>query len=133
MKGQLFMVAIVFLIGMVFVVQQALFTYSSIDVSQPFNARGGGLFRDMVGIVNQTIKDTYYCNETRDSFQDRLDDIKTLFLAEHGREYSIEFTYSLNCSAWSNAQPSPSPLRITISVTSRGSDTRGTFDFYHKQ
>ncbi len=130
-KGQLFLVAVVFMIGVVFAVQQSLFQYSTIEMAEAFGTRHVDLLDNMVGVVNATIRNTYYCNETKDSFQQRLEKLKTSLLEEHGREYSIEIAYSLNCSNWFNAQPNPSPLRITISVSGEGKEARGTFDFYH--
>lgn len=130
-KGQLFLVAVVFMIGVVFAVQQSLFQYSTIEMAQAFASRHVNLYGNIVDEVNATVRNTYYCNETKDSFQQRIEKLKTSFLEEHGREYSIEIVYALNCSNWFSAPPNPSPLRITISVSGEGKDARGTFDFYH--
>lgn len=130
-KGQLFLVSIVFLIGMIFIVQQALFQYSTIEMSKPFANRDAELFGNIVGVVNRTIAETYYCNETKDSFGIRMEDIKTSFLEEHGREYSIAIDYDLNCTRWlSTSSP---PLWLSVSLTSQGRNTRGTFNMYHSQ
>jgi len=128
-KGQLFLVAIVFLVGMIFIVQQALFQYSEIDITEPFRTMDVQIFNNILSALNQTIRETYYCNETKDSFQNRLDDLKTSFQEEYGLTYSIEMLYALNCSNW-NSQSS-SPLTITIAVSGQGRDTRGTYSFYH--
>jgi hypothetical protein len=130
-KGQLFLVAVVFLIGMLFVVQQALFQYSAIDMTKPFEARDAELFGNIVGMVNATINNTYYCNETKDSFASRIEKIKMSFLEEHGREYSIEIAYVLNCTGWLASPPSPAPLSLDVSITSQGRNTRGSFKLYH--
>lgn len=132
-KGQLFLIAIVFMIGMIFIIQQALFQYSSIEMSEPFEREDVELFSNMVEIVNETIKETYYCNETKDSFENKMEEMKMLFLEEHGRVYSIEIIYALNCSNWNNLPPDLGPLKITISIASLGRDTRGTYEFYHEQ
>lgn len=131
-KGQLFLVAIVFMVGMIFVVQQALFQYSTIKMSEPFERKDAGLFNGMVEVVNKTIRETYNCNETKDSFEDKMEELKISLLEEHGRIYSIEIIYDLNCSNWNNIPPDPGPLKIMISVASLGSDTRGNFEFYHE-
>ncbi|MFH1236852.1 MAG: hypothetical protein V1648_00390 [Candidatus Aenigmatarchaeota archaeon] len=128
-KGQLFLVSIVFLIGMIFIVQQALFQYSTIEMSKPFANRDAELFGNIIGVVNRTIVEAYYCNETKDSFGTRMDDIKTSFLEEHGREYSIEIKYDLNCTRWLSS--SRAPLWLSVSLTSQGRNTRGTFSMYH--
>lgn len=131
-KGQLFIVAIVFLIGMIFTVQQALFQYSSIDMAKPFQARDSELFDNIIGMVNGTISETHYCNETKDSFALRIEKIKSSFLEEHGREYSIEIAYKLDCARWLAASP-PAPLSLDVSITSQGRNTRGAFELYHIQ
>lgn len=130
-KGQLFLIAIVFLIGMIFVVQQSLFQYSSVEMSKPFEIRDIDLFINVVNMVNETIKETYNCNETKDSFENRVEDMKTYLIEEQGRVYSFEIVYDLNCTQWLNTPPDPAPLLMTISVSSLGRDTRGTYEFYH--
>ncbi len=132
-KGQLFLVAIVFLIGLIFVIQQALFQYSSIEISEPFQRRDIELLNNMLETVNETIKKTYICNETKDSFENKMEELKASLLEEHGRVYSIEIGYVINCSNWNNSPPNPSPLNMTVSVSGLGRDTRGTFEFYHGQ
>jgi hypothetical protein len=129
-KGQLFLVAIVFLVGMIFIVQQALFQYSEVDITEPFMAMDVRIFNNILSGLNQTIRETYYCNETKDSFENRLEDLKTSFQEEYGRTYSIEMLYALNCSNWGKTPPN-NPLTITIAVSGQGRDTRGTYTFYH--
>ncbi|MEE9323659.1 MAG: hypothetical protein V3U72_03865 [Candidatus Aenigmarchaeota archaeon] len=131
-KGQLFLVAIVFMIGMIFVIQQTLFQYSSVEMSRPFVGRDVETLNNIIEAVNETIRETYYCNGTKDSFEDRISEMKISFLEEHGRAYSMDILYDLDCSNWNNLPPGPSPLEITISVISSGMDTRGTFEFYHE-
>ncbi|UCC91396.1 MAG: hypothetical protein JSV39_03730 [Candidatus Aenigmatarchaeota archaeon] len=130
-KGQLFLIAIVFLIGLIFVIQQALFQYTSIEMSEPFEERGAEIFGNIIEVVNKTIRETHSCNETKDSFENNMEEIKISFLKEHGKAYSIEISYDLDCSKWNNAPPNPGPLKITLSVTGMNKDTRGTYEFYH--
>ena len=131
-RGQLFLIAIVFMIGMIFVIQQALFQYSSIEMSEPFERNDIEIFNSMVEAVNKTITETHSCNETKDSFKDRMEEMKVSLLDEHGRgAYSIEINYDLDCLKWNNLPPNPGPLKITISIASLGRDTRGTYEFYH--
>jgi hypothetical protein len=132
-KGQLFLVAIVFMIGLIFVIQQALFQYTSIEMSQPFQGSDIELLKNMLETVNETIRETYSCNETKDSFENKLEELKTSLLEEHGRVYSIEIAYVLNCLNWDNSPPNPGPLNMTISVSALGRDTRGSSEFYHVQ
>jgi hypothetical protein len=130
-KGQMFIVSVIFLIGMVFVVQQALFSYSEIDMSSPFEIRDGEVFGNMADVVNKTITGSYSCNGTKDSFNERMEKLKASFLEEYGREYAVEILYTLDCSRWSNAPPDPAPLALSLDISRQGRDTRGTFQLYH--
>jgi hypothetical protein len=132
-KGQMFIVSVVFLIGMIFVVQQALFNYSSIDMASPYSVRDEEIFANILGVVNRTMAETHFCNETKDGFSMRMERLKASLLEEFGREYTIEIAYQLNCSAWDNAPPQPAPLSLTLSVGGQGRDTRGNFVFYHPE
>jgi len=130
-KGQMFIVSVIFLIGMVFVVQQALFSYSEIDMSSPFEIRDGEVFGNMADVVNKTITGSYSCNGTKDSFNERMEKLKASFLEEYGREYAVEILYTLDCSRWSNAPPDPAPLALSLDISRQGRDTRGTLQMYH--
>lgn len=132
-KGQFFVVSIVFMVGMIFAVQQVLFNYSRVDMSSPFEIRDAEVFDSVVGVVNRTVKESFYCNDTKDGFQGRLDKLKASLLEEFGREYSIEILYNLDCSKWGNSPPNPAPLSLSLSVNRQGRDTRGTFQMYHAQ
>lgn len=130
-KGQMFIISIVFFIGMIFVVQQALFNYSAVDMSSAFEIHDAEVFDSILGIVDKTITESYYCNETKDSFQERMEKLKASFLEEHGKEYSIEILYTLDCSNWDNFPPNPAPLSLGLSLSRQGRDTRGNFQLYH--
>jgi hypothetical protein len=130
-KGQLFVVSVVFLVGMIFVVQQVLFNYSAVDMSSAFEIYDTEVFSNIYSVINKTAVETYYCNETKDSLAQNLETLKASFLEEYGKEYSIEILYVLNCSRWNNVLPAPAPLSLTLSVNGQSRDTRGTFQLYH--
>ena len=130
-KGQLFIVAIVFLIGMIFIVQQLLFSYSNVDMSSSLEMRDAEIYDNILNAINKTLAESIYCNETDDSFKEKMERLKASFLEEHGREYSIEINYAINCSGWNNAPPSPAPLTFGLSIGRQGRDTRGNFQLYH--
>ena len=131
-KGQLFLVAIVFLIGVIFIIQQALFQYSSLEMAKPFKTKDIDLFMDTLRVINETIKNTYYCNETKDSFEDRMEELRTSLLQERRIGRSIDIVYELNCSNWDNVPPDESPLKVMLRITGPGRETSGNFEFYHK-
>ena len=90
-KGQLFLVAIVFLIGMVFIIQQSLFQYTSLDLSRPFKTGEFETVRNVVDVINETIIQTPNCDETKDSFENRIEDMRSYLFEEQGKIYSFYF------------------------------------------
>ncbi len=132
-KGQLFIVGIIFLLSLIFAVQQALFQYSEINISEPFKIRDAEILSDIIQVVNQTIRDTHSCDQTKDNFENRVEELRNSFLDEYGRTYSSEISYVLECANWDNTHLQAPPLTMTISISGSGKDTRGTFNFYHNQ
>lgn len=130
-KGQLFMVSIIFLIGMIFIVQQNLFQYTNIEMSEPFQEKDIIILENVAKAINRTISETQYCNATEDNFASRMEELKRILLREYGRYYNIEMAYELDCSEWYSKPGGTAPLKVTISVSGLERDTRGTFDFYH--
>lgn len=130
-KGQLFLVSVVFLIVMIFVIQQSLFSYGYIDPSEAYDSRVVDILADLIEEVNLTIRNADVCSGTKDSFEENMRDMKSSLLQEFGRAYSIEMIYELNCSFWPNPPPQDPPLFMTLSVTGPGKDARATYGFYH--
>jgi len=131
-KGQLFLVAIIFLLGMIFAIQQALFQYTALDISEPLHSDETYLIRNIVNLVNRTIKDTYYCNDTVGSFEDEAKRIKKMLQDVQGSGiYSFDMAYDIDCSKWFNSPPDDPPLVLAISVTGFGRETGGRFSMYH--
>jgi hypothetical protein len=133
MKGQMFVVAMVFLVGLIFIAQQVMFQYASIDISEPAGTNDVHVIRSLKDMINQTIKTTRECNESEDSFERYLEELEYMLEGEEtGRFYIISLTKSLDCEFWENTPPSENPLNITIRVTGTGKDTTGSFKLYHK-
>ncbi|MCD6590569.1 MAG: hypothetical protein J7K72_01205 [Candidatus Aenigmarchaeota archaeon] len=132
-KGQLFLVSIIFLIGTILFIQHALFQYSEIDLSEPFKNQDMNLMETTINLINKTIKNTYFCNETKNNFQEKLEYLRHTLSKEQGKGvYSIDIIYDLNCTNWDNVYPHDAPLKITISVIGFGKEAKGTFNIYHR-
>ena len=132
-KGQLFFVAIVFMIGLIFIIQHALFQYTSMDMSEPFENTDYHLVRDTINSINTTLIETQNCNETKDNFAERMEEFKLLLERSNFRGiYGISVIYDLKCDNWKNTPPEPAPLDLTVSVTGMGKETSGNFEMYHE-
>jgi hypothetical protein len=133
MKGQMFVVAVVFLIGLIFVAQQIMFQYTLIDISEPMRLSDSHIIRSLTNDINRTIKTTLECNGTDDSFERYLEELDSVLKREEtGRIYVMYVSRSLNCEFWDNQPPAENPLNLSVRITGLGKDTTGQFKFYHR-
>lgn len=133
MKGQMFVVAMVFLVGLVFIVQQVLFQYTFLDISEPMRLNDVHTIRSLTADINKTIKMPLECDGSDDSFERYLEELDAAIKKEEtGRVYVIYITKSLDCNYWENQPPAENPLNISVRITGIGKDTVGSFKFYHK-
>ncbi len=129
MKAQMFIIAAIFLVGLAFFVQQALFRYSSLDISEPMRTNDYYAFRSMHEMISYTTKSTRNCESGKDNFRQNLGEIESLLSKEGGTmSYITSISYSLNCSNWDNDPPDPSPLDLTLYTTGLGTETKGSFN-----
>ncbi len=135
-KAQMLVVTAVFLTGLLFAVQQALLTYSLLDLSDPFQTKENYIAMNLIDSVNYTIrtqKDT--TDHTADclEFENHLKELLSVMRHDlSGQGYLVETIYMLNCSYWDNARPFPAPMELTISFTGT-CESFGKIKFYHKQ
>ena len=111
----MFIIAIVFLAGMLSVVQTSLFAYSVMDISQSMKGNDIFMFENVKDVINDTITSTSDCLELRE----RLDELK-VFLEEPKKffEYGIKFHALLDCNNWTNSPPAGPPIRGTVEISS---------------
>lgn len=128
----MFVVAIIFLVGLMFIIQQILFQYTFIDISEPMRTSDVYILRSITNDINRTIKTTLECNGSDDSFETYLEELDSMLKKEEmGNIYVISISKSLDCRFWKNSPPNEAPLNITIGITGLGEETRGQFTFYH--
>lgn len=128
-KAQMFIIAAIFLVGLIFSVQQLLFQYTALDVSAPLRDNDIYLLKNTKNIINQTIKTTPECGD----FSKKMEEFNN-FLGTRIplRGYVLSIKYRLNCTYWSNTYPNNTPLNLTIQITGKGSETSSTVYMYHK-
>jgi hypothetical protein len=129
MKAQMFIIAAIFIVGLAFFVQQALFRYSSLDISEPMRTNDYYAFRSVNEMINYTIKTTGSCESGKDNFRQNLGEIESLLSKESANMgYITSISYDLNCSKWNNKPPDPGPLDLTLYTTGLGTETKGSFN-----
>lgn len=135
-KGQMFVVTAVFLTGMLFAVQQAMLSYTLIDMSSPFHGRENSMIMNFVDVVNQSIItqiDTGDPNEDCLEFESNLKIVMAAMKDRMtGEGIMVDTIHSLDCANWLNAHPASAPLNLTL-IFSGYYDSTGTFSFYHVQ
>ncbi len=127
-KGQMFIITMVFLVGLVFVVQQGFvnwFAYS-IDFYSETQKNDYYLFNNAKDMTDQTFLGSATCTEARNN----LNDLTTFFNTRVLTSYFLEFSYSLECGNWPNTAPADPPLDVTIHIKGENTDTQEDFSLY---
>lgn len=131
----MFVTTAVFLTGMLFVIQQAFLTYSSLDLSQPFETSEHRTVKNVIDVINETILSQPYtgdpldnCREFEKNLKELIHMLKTELILEG---YLLDARYTLDCANWENTgPPDPAPLTVGISFTGIY-DANGVLYFYH--
>jgi hypothetical protein len=127
-KAQMFIVTTLFMIGLIFTVQQLIFQYTALDLSAPFRENSIYLLRNTKDVINATIRSTPDCAD----FSAKMKELKDFLdrRVPYGG-YSLAIDYKLNCSKWTNAAPQPSPLNVTLQIVGKTSETASRVYLYH--
>ena len=129
-KAQMFIVTALFMIGLIFTVQQLIFQYTSLDLSAPFRENSIYLLRNTKDVINATIRSTPDCAD----FTMNIRELKNFLdrRIPYGG-YSLAFDYKLNCNNWTSVGPSQSPpLNVTLQIVGKTSETASRFSLYRR-
>ena len=129
MKAQMFVLTMIFLMGLIFAVQQLLFQYTALDLSAPFRQNPVYLLENTKNIINRTIRSTPECADFGAKMEEFNDFLNTR-VPPGG--YIISLSYRLNCTYWNNLPPNPTPLNVSIFIQGRGSEASSILYLYHR-
>jgi len=127
MKAQMFVITLVFLVGLVFVVLQSLVSDVQPDLSKPLGENDYYVMKNIKDVVNKTLQFSETCSDAEKNLGELVSKLNREIL-QGG--YLVYIEYILDCSNWNNQPPNPPPLITTIKVTSKFSELTGTFEFY---
>jgi hypothetical protein len=126
-KAQMFVVTMIFLIGLIFSVNSLLFQYTALDLSTPFRENTVYLLQNTKGIINNTIKTTPDCAD----FTTKMKELKDFLDRRIPRGgYSLSLSYQVNCTNWDSV--TNPPLNLTIQIVGKNADTSARVYMYHK-
>jgi len=118
MKGQMFIVTLVFLAGMIFTVQSSLSQYSVINLAETFETNEFYTTESITSVFENTIAASLTCEEAGVS----LADLETFIERRVVRGSIVELDYHLDCNSWST----PPVLNLTITLESLDMDLTET-------
>jgi parallel beta-helix repeat protein len=115
-KAQMFIVTIVFLAGVISAVQVSLFVYSGMDVSETIVSNDAFIYKNIKGIVNETVTSSASCTEARDS----LNELRSFLNNREVQsiEHVIDIDFMSECGNWNNLYPADPPIRMYVDVVS---------------
>lgn len=125
--GQMFIVTMVFLIAMIFSVQQLLFRYTAIDLTSPPQTTDAYLVDNIKSSFQAATDSSDICSDARKNVKE----MKNVITKNIKSGYSIDISGELNCTE-SGDWPAPPELTIYLTLTGTGpqSETKAKFEFY---
>lgn len=124
-KGQVFIVTMVFLIALIFTVQQLLFQYSAVDLSAPPQSPDTYFMKNMESAFKGALDSSTECGEARKN----IEELKETIIQDAREGYIISIDGGLDCPG--GGWPSPPELELTVTTRGETSETRSSMEFYH--
>ena len=122
MKAQMFIITMVFLVGLVFAVQSILSQYAFLDVAKVFETNDLTLLLSTKKSFQATLQSSPTCQHAGTSLQELENFLEKKVVGGS----TIDITYTLDCSLWGS-----SPLNLTIHLKSIETDTLETAILSH--
>jgi len=114
MKAQMFIITMVFLVGLIFTVQAALSQYSYLDLAKAFKESDHHTLVSIKKSFEDAHKSSPECHKAEEKFQE----LEHFFEKEVVEGSAVEIDYSLDCL--------PKTLTLSIHLKSAGIDTMET-------
>lgn len=127
MRAQMFIVTMVFLVGLVFIVQQNLFSYSSFNPPGPFTERETHILET----VKNTFQDALGTDTDCGIVQANLESLKNYLENQVIPGHVLDIEYTLDCTNWNNTEPNPKPLTLYVDIRGSGRDLSASLDMYN--
>lgn len=121
-KGQMFIMTMVFLVGLIFSVQALLLGKGSIDVSAPPYKYDPYIVRNMESIFQSALDSSGDCYTANDNVQDLIHAISGSI--KSGRQITVSGKIDCSGGVW----PASPKLRLEIIINSEGSETKTSLE-----
>ena len=128
--AQMFIVTAVFLVSLIFTVQNLVFNYSFIDFQETFRDNDY-VFTNIKNNIQYILDNSKDC----ESAKDNAGELFSLLGQQMVSGYVFDFDYKLNCTNWKNTPPNPCPLKVRLKMVKmvkgkKSVESEGMFCFY---
>ncbi len=127
-KAEMFMVTLIFLIGLIFTVQQSLREYSALDLSEPFQPNDYYLSNNMKDVFAVLMKSAPDCYTAERNIEEAVAYFNRQLLR---KGHIMNIKYNLTCDNWPNLEPAEAPLILTINVQMEKRESTAVLFVYH--
>ncbi len=119
----MFVVTTIFLVGLIFVVQQLLFQYMSVDPKAGFEFNEYGIVKSLAAAANATLQGSSNCAALENDMEVLKNFIESRTITAG---YFVDFNHNVNCSAFDYRVTLPSwETQATISLeTNKNAECR---------
>lgn len=118
MKAQMFIVTMIFLVGLIFLVQQSFFGYTYLDLSEPFREDEYPVISNIKDSMGEILAVSSSCQEAEENLHEFVGFAKKESLQSG---YELEIDYELECPS--------RRLTVNIDVVQGSISTKGAFRF----
>jgi hypothetical protein len=129
MKGQMFILTVIFLVGLIYVVQQNLSGYAVLDLSEPFEDNSYYIFKYVKDAFSDTTATTRTCFEAEANLNELVNYISRKILFGG---FTLDLRHNLDCARWDNTDPAQAPLNLTIRIIGKHSEVYAAIPIYHQ-
>ena len=125
----MFIVTMVFLAGVIFTVQQLLFQYSAIDLSQALQKTDYYVLLNAKNVIQKSI----VASDCDEAYRN-LREVRDFLLERPLKGFGFSFLFNgepypnLNCTNWDTSRP---VLRLWANIIGSGTDTTAEYDMYN--
>jgi hypothetical protein len=116
-KGQMFVITMVFLVGLVFSVQSLLFSYSQTDLSSG-KSQDAYTIKNMEEVLQSALDSSPDCREARDN----VDMLENMVSRTMGSGSQVRFNGGINCTATGD-WTSPPELVVDVMISGSPGET----------
>ena len=127
-RGQMFVITIIFLAGVISAISFSLYMYSSMDLSETIARNDAFIFKNLKDIVNKTVASSSGCTEAGKN----LNELKSFIgrRETQSMEHVIKLDFVMECGKWNNYYPAEPPIRMYLEIVSgTGSSQMITKDY----